>query len=130
MKRDLDLIREILFAIEASGPGEAEQAVDRLFEKFGKNEVLYHVALLREAGLVRVVTDDENKPVNMAGMNDPVQEVYFPQRLTWEGHEFVDAARDDTKWNKAKETLEKAGAWTVDIAKALLVSYLKQEIGL
>jgi hypothetical protein len=45
--------------------------------------------------------------------------------LTWEGHEFLDAMRDDTVWKKAKENVIKPGAsWTVQ----LLFEWLKAEI--
>jgi hypothetical protein len=45
--------------------------------------------------------------------------------LTWDGHEFLDAMRDDTLWKRAKEKFIKPGAsWT---AKAVF-EYLKLEI--
>ncbi|MBV9852527.1 MAG: DUF2513 domain-containing protein [Armatimonadetes bacterium] len=55
-------------------------------------ELAYHVKLLSQAGLIDVKhwqTGDGN-------------EVWLPKTLTWQGHEFLDAARNDTTWNKAK----------------------------
>ena len=34
-------------------------------------------------------------------------------RLTWQGHEFLDAARNEDRWNQAKKTIsEKGGSLT------------------
>ncbi|MGO8839441.1 MAG: DUF2513 domain-containing protein [Limisphaerales bacterium] len=45
-------------------------------------------------------------------------------RLTWAGHDFLDAARNDTIWNKAKDEFLKPGiSWTFSI----LFEWLKQE---
>jgi hypothetical protein len=36
-------------------------------------------------------------------------------RLTWEGHEFLDAARDEKRWKKAMSTVkEKGGTITIE----------------
>jgi hypothetical protein len=51
--------------------------------------------------------------------------------LTWEGHEFLDAARNKTMWNRAKTALTTQGAGlSFDVMKALLLGYVKQELGL
>jgi len=76
----------------------------------------YHVSLLRDAGLLeaRVHRTDVGRfaPVIIFG-------------LTWAGHEFLDAARDDTLWRRAKDKFIKpAGSWTAGI----LLEWLKIEI--
>ena len=46
------------------------------------------------------------------------------ERLTWEGHDFLDAARDDTIWKKAmKRFMQPTAAFTF----GLLLEYLKKE---
>jgi hypothetical protein len=35
--------------------------------------------------------------------------VALPKRLTWNGHEFLDAVRDDEVWRRTKEGARKAG---------------------
>jgi hypothetical protein len=53
------------------------------------------------------------------------------QRITWAGHEFIEAARDDNRWQKAKNiVVEKGGDITLDILKALLVNLTKSTLGL
>ena len=55
----------------------------------------------------------------------------FPFGLTWEGHEFLEAARNGGFWNQAKERLMKVtGGLAVDLLKALLVQYAKKGLGL
>jgi hypothetical protein len=45
-------------------------------------------------------------------------------RLTWDGHDFLDATRDSKIWKLAKERVLKPGvSWTFSI----LVEWLKQE---
>jgi hypothetical protein len=45
-------------------------------------------------------------------------------RLTWQGHDFLDAARNDTIWSKAKEKFLKPGiSWTFSI----VFDFLKAE---
>jgi hypothetical protein len=111
MKRDMDLIRQILSNAEARDfeggePPEPYQAQTV--------EEAYQITLMNDAGLVQADC------VSEAGM--PVNATIF--RLTWAGHDFLDAARDDTIWKKAKETILKPGfSWTFSV----LAEWLKQE---
>jgi len=55
---------------------------------------------------------------------------FLPFRLTWEGHEFLAAARNDSIWSKVKAKLA-AGAGDVPVAlfKELLVQAIRMELG-
>lgn len=114
MKRDMDLAREILFRIEADTHWPAD--VDLRFEDLCDEVVGYHVMLLKEAGLI------EAEELNSQEL------VYDSVRLTWTGHEFLNAARDDGRWDMAKKALEGAGGFVFDVAKALLVELFKAQI--
>lgn len=51
--------------------------------------------------------------------------------LTWEGHEFLDAARSDTVWVKATSTIgQQVGSAGIEVLKALLQATIKGMIGL
>ena len=59
-----------------------------------------------------------------------IKKVYGPeyviniQRLTWDGNEFIDAARNNAIWNSAKKKIIKDScSWTFTI----LFEYLKNE---
>jgi hypothetical protein len=52
-------------------------------------------------------------------------------RLTWAGHEFFDAACNDTLYHKAKGMLlEKGGGLPFVVLNDLLVSLVKNAVGL
>jgi hypothetical protein len=115
MKRDMDLIRNILFSIErfpAEGGGEILK-----LEGHTDNDISYHVMLLDEAGLI--------KAVDLSASSDIL---FIPIRLTWQGHEFLDAARDDTRWNKTKDAMAKAGGFVFEVAKVLLIELMKKQL--
>ena len=70
------------------------------------------VQLLHEAGLL-----DAH---DLSNSKDKL--VWLPSRLTYAGHEFLDAARKDTLWQKAKAiTLEKSGGLSFEALKAVLL---------
>ena len=114
MNRDMDLARNILLQIEAAPYNEVH------LDLCGRNpdEIAYHVMLLAEAGLIEAL--------DASGMGDFQ---WIPQRLTWEGHEFLDAARSETVWNRAKDLLkEKGGGTAFEVLKALLIQLAKQAV--
>ncbi|WP_263626499.1 DUF2513 domain-containing protein [Xinfangfangia pollutisoli] len=47
--------------------------------------------------------------------------------MTAKGHDFLDAIRNDTVWNKAKSGAAAVGGMTLGMLKDLAVAYLKQE---
>ena len=117
MKRDMELARLILMRIEAQE--NYQDNVSCEFEGYTDEQVYYHIMLLHEAGLVNAI--------DLSGMQD-IQ--WIPQRLTWQGHEFLESARDNTTWNKAKEIMAKTGGFAFEVVKPLLINLLKQQIGL
>ena len=94
MKRDLDLIREILMAVEQKEGWKPEPVH---LEGYDDQTVAYHAILLVEAGLCVGGTRGPDKK------KFPIDPVGAIARLTWDGHEFLDSARDDTSWNRIKE---------------------------
>jgi hypothetical protein len=117
MKRNMDSIRLLLIR------SEGNKAADSLIKReFTVPEIAYHVQLLIDAGLVegRALTDE------VGTFNGSIV-----SRLTWAGHDFLDAMRDDTVWKKAKERVLKPGAsWTFDILKEWLKAEAKSKLGL
>lgn len=118
MKRDMDLVRQILFAIEERPVDEDE--IDIAIDGRTANEVNYHLEILMDAGLIKADYDQ-----NLRG-----DYMWNSIRLTWDGHEFLDAARDTKRWEKAKGAMAQAGGFTLDVMKQLLIQYLKAELKL
>jgi len=113
MERDMELIREILLAVEESQT-DPLATVPLKIEGYDDTKISYHVWLCVDARLVEGVDCS-----TMQGFS------WEAQRLTWNGHEFLQAIRDETIWNKVKRKLLKPSAsWTFPI----LMEYLKLEI--
>lgn len=88
------------------------------FESVPKQVLSEHVKLLTEAELIE------------ARVN-PREATLLPTRLTWQGHEFLDAARNETIWYKTKKLVqERGGALTFDVAKAVLAQVALKQVGL
>ena len=117
MKRDMDLARQILIRIEEQE--NYRDGISCVFEGYTEAQVYYHIMLLHEAGLLVAI--------DLSGMQD-IQ--WIPQRLTWQGHEFLESARDKNTWNKAKEIMAKTGGFAFEVVKPLLINLLKQQLSL
>lgn len=119
VKRDLDLIRKMLLAVEEAPSGWAPRFE---FEDYTDAQVGYHAYLLIDAGLA------QGADVTTYGSDGPEALI---SSLTWEGHEFLEAARDESRWKKAQSIVaEKGGGVTLDVLKALLISLAKSALGL
>ncbi len=118
MKRDMDLIRKILLAIEAH-PEPEYWDVPLNIEGYSNKDIAYHVKLLSEAGLI------EARKQEIIGY--PTQ--WEVNALTWAGHEFLEASRDDSRWEKVKRLLlEKTGSLSFEVLKAGLVQAMLRSI--
>jgi len=120
MKRDMELIRKMVIAIEDAPGGWAPREMK--FDGYTGDQVGYHAYLLVDAGLA--------KGSDATTISSGTPE-YHIHKLTWAGHEFCDAVRDDTRWKKAMGIVaEKGGHVTLEILKELLVSLMKGALGL
>jgi hypothetical protein len=122
MKRDLDLIRQILLHIE-SGP---EYDGSREFyytapEEMGltdcmPEEFVCHCTLLIEGGYID-------------GAATAVSQVVV-RRLTLEGHDFLDDIRDPSIWKQVKARLGTLPGVAISIVAELAQSEVKKRLGL
>lgn len=119
MKRDMDLIRSLLMAVEKNEHGFAPDIIE--IPNHTQEEIGYHAFLLGEAGLAVV------KPISTFGSESPSAII---RNLTWAGHEFLDSARNNTIWNQAKDKAMKIGAFTLPIISAILTDLIKKQLGL
>jgi hypothetical protein len=55
---------------------------------------------------------------------------YAIHGLTMAGHDFLDAIRDVSVWDKTKKRLGDAGGWTLDLVLAVAKEELKRRLGL
>jgi hypothetical protein len=119
MKRDLDLVRQLMLTIEGMPVGPPVQY------RMGEVEdlvLLSHLEMLLEAGLVK------GKISRSQGARGDVIAI---AGLTWEGHEWLESVRAQGVWNETKRVLlEDGGALTYELAKAVASRIHRTRLGL
>ena len=116
MKLDPDLVRQILLKVEEFPFDGAFHDVE--IEGRTENEIDYHVMLLHEAGLLEAL--------DLSTLSGPC---WKPTRLTYDGHQFLDAARSDTVFQKAKAwSLKSTGTLTLEGLKFALPHVVKRYV--
>lgn len=117
MKRNWDIVRKILLAVEAL-PDEGSQFNSGELIGHDNEIVAYQMRLLLEAKLI------EGGCRNMTG---PAW--CYAIRLTWAGHEFLDNIRRDSVWNDIKNNAREKGVdlsldVIKDTAKAIVIAIM------
>jgi hypothetical protein len=113
----MDLAREILLQIEAA-PSPVS-LVNVTSPDHTEAEVSYHVMLLAEAHLIEAR--------DFSGADSGIR--WEPVRLTWEGHEFLEAARSDSRWKKTLTLFREQGIGLVfSLLKEALVKLAAQDL--
>ncbi len=106
-KRDDDFLREMMLGFEASN-----ETIFIIGGVMGmppeEQKKEYHVKLACDAGF----------------MLETNRGVY---RLTSQGHDYIDAIRSDTVWDKTKEGASKVGGFSLGMMRDLAIAYVKQE---
>ena len=117
MKRDMGLIREILIYVELQPAGQPIQTIATNCDDSAT--VGEHIQLLIGANLL------EGEVVSLT------EPAFIINRLTWEGHDFLQAIHNDTVWRKIiAKAKELGGSLTLEIAKELGKKYLADLAGI
>jgi Hypothetical protein (DUF2513) len=119
MKRDMELIRELMLAIESrDGSNDSYLEIDG----YDRSQIDYHLGLLLEANLI-IPENTRN-----FGSRSPIPMI---KRLSWEGHEFLDNARNESVWKAAMKTIgDKGGSTAFGVLTQLLASAARHQLGL
>jgi hypothetical protein len=122
MRRDMDLVRNILLEIE-DGKDWFETTSDATAVALGSSptgltqddadRLSYHLNLLQAAGFAEFTS---------------VGTGWIPEGLTWAGHDFLESVRDEEIWRKTKEGAEAAKGFTVELLAALAKGFIKKQI--
>jgi len=120
MKRDSDLIRAILLAVEAEDRCEVFRLSN--IPGFADEAMEFHIRLLVERGFLKTYYPDRKDG-----------QPWVCLRLSWEGYDFLDNIRDPVVWRAVKRVSSKVGSWSLDtlaaVAKAMLLAKM-EAIGL
>lgn len=120
MKRDMDLFREILLKIEEYPAGEMIHEISIPGDRWNDAELLGHLRLIYQAGLVD-------------GMMEffPDEVMIALHGLSNEGHDLLDSIRNETVWQNTKETVAKAGgSVAIETLKAIAAAAMAKYLGL
>lgn len=119
MKRNMDLVRLILIALDEHAHGFAPSKLT--IEGFTDEEIGYHCYLMDDAGLIKAID------ATTMGSESPYS---MPGKLTWEGHEFLDNSKDPNIWQQAKETIDKVGDASFSVWTAVLTKVVSNSLGI
>lgn len=114
--RDMELVRQLLiYAAENTGgllPADQPGSTDH-----SPQVVAYHIDIMVERGLLKAVRYADG--------------TWGIEQVTWEGQDFLQAAQDDTIWDKAKAQGGKHfGSLPLEIVKELVMRAARQAVGL
>ena len=116
MKRDLDLVRTILMAVEDAPALAPDQiAVDG----YDEETIAYHLLIMGEANLLVVIDGTSLTRIDAT-----------PVRMTWAGHEFLELVRDDSRWRAVKTQTGKLGGVVFELAKMVASAMAMKQLGL
>jgi hypothetical protein len=118
MHRDMDLVRQILLAMEAYEHGFA--AARFTIAGYDQEIIGHHVWLMAQGQLITAA------PVTAQGDLSPIA---LPEAITWAGHDFLDAVRDDQVWSTVKAVQRDKGltlpfALLQDLALKILAAHV------
>jgi|SRR5579863_2247659 len=119
MNRDMDLIRDLLFRIEADPKCDGTGWIS--FNKpedlcgHSPEEVSYHLSVLRDGGYIKANTSGSTPMVS---------------RLTWQGHEFLDNIKDVGVWKSTKEKVKGMSGVALGVVAAIAEAEIKKRLHL
>ncbi len=123
MKRDMDLIRELMLKLEALRvPSDEVVYIDpdtMAVDGYDMHQIDYHLQLLEQARLVYAGGFE-------IGMGAGPGIAF--RSLSWAGHDFLDSVRSPDVWDKAKQTASAAGGFTVELLVFAAKTYLENRI--
>ena len=118
MKRNMDLCRKILIEVESWPTTTGPDLV--VIEGHSTDAVGYHAWLLADQGLIEGIDVTGGNPVDL----------FAPRCLTAKGHDFLEYARDDTIWQKAKDkAMSLGGTMTIQAMLMILKQLITAKIG-
>lgn len=122
MKRDMDLLRDILLTIEKCPDVPPKTLRIESFSNLCGNQAVIslHIELLIEAGLI------EAKPFP----RDDYIKGFDIARITFAGYDYLDSIRNAKIWYKVKQKIAAVGGATLDIVKAAAIEEVKKELNI
>lgn len=118
MKRDLNLVRDILLRLEPLPAHFDNKVTLKVGEgpldipNFTPDEIAYHIRIMAQGDLI-----------SHGGIRD--DGTFHYGGLRWMGHEFVDDVRNPEAWDDTMKKMEKYGGAGLSVAWELAKAYLR-----
>ena len=118
MRRDMELIRKIVLAIEDHPNGTAPELQ---FDGYDSSQIGYHSYLMVESGLA-IGCD--------VTILDSLGPEWIINHLTTAGHEFAESARNEYVWDEVREEMKRKGfvSASIDIVKRMLDKQIRKRL--
>jgi hypothetical protein len=134
MKRDLNLVREILLRLEplSANPDRpvpldiGKPPLD--IPNYTDEQIVYHIRIMEDGGLISY-----SSGITTPGLGAPVpSDVRFRlprfNGLRWQGHEFLDDVRDPKTWEATQKKFSKVGNVSLQVALEIARAYLRTHL--
>ena len=132
MKLNPDCVRDLLIEVEEKADGvnyfrfasssgiTSSETPNGLTEKYGRDEVIYHIVQCNESGF-------------FVQMKKTVIGTYKINCLSPKGHQFLNDIRNNTNWEKIKKGFISVGGFSlkalIGIAQNIATNYITSQLG-
>lgn len=121
MRRNMDLVREILIEVSKSDKEVRASEIAEKSSKYSLEEIIYNMKIMGEGNLINVCIDEREVGVVDVIVLD----------ITWRGNDFLDSISSNEIWEKIKNNFsDKIINIPFDILTSLAELYLKSKLGL
>lgn len=121
MRRNMDLVREILIEVSKSDKEVRASEIAEKSSKYSLEEIIYNMKIMGEGNLINVCIDEREIGVVDVIVLD----------ITWCGNDFLDSISSNEIWEKIKNNFsDKIINIPFDILVSLAKLYLKSKLGL
>lgn len=118
MKRDMDLVRQMLIRME---DGVFLHGHKNGLDMYCQDKINGHLSIMSDGDLIRQTY------MHLVKLDDGSTTTYPGYGLTWKGHDFLDAVRDDAWWQKVKDrTKEVTGGLGIEMLKEAALDLFRQ----
>jgi Hypothetical protein (DUF2513) len=134
MKRDLNLVREILLRLEPLS-ANPDQPVPLDIGKppldipdYTDEQIVYHIRIMEDGGLVSYSSGITMPGLGPQGPGDVRFRLPRFNGLRWQGHEFLDDVRDPKTWEATQKKFSKVGDVSLQVALEIARAYLRTHL--
>lgn len=120
MKLNQDCIRDLLLYLEDNLSYENTISINNLkLKDYSSDTIMYTADKLHEAGYIDCLKgSSDNYPILIA------------TSISFTGHQYLDAIRDDSIWLETKNKLSKIGTFSLTIIQQLAISIAKAKLNI